>query len=84
MKDLNLLGYMFDRSSQNHHVTEQLISDLIDKIIKFKSKLSPEELEFWNSSTYLGNVDGQGLAFSIFSRIPGHSIFNNQVLPPEK
>lgn len=79
ISDLNFLGYMFDRSKDNYSINLKIIEKLISKIIIFKSKLTNDELSIWNATTYSGEIDGQALAFSLFSNGCKLGIINSQI-----
>ena len=78
--DLNVLGYMFDRSKENYLVNKKIIEKLISKIIVFKSKLNSAELNTWNSTTPGGLIDGQALAFSLFANGLSFGIYDSQIV----
>lgn len=53
-KDLNIVGCMFDRSTNNYRMCIKSLTAFLDQIEKFKESLSQSDLAIWNQSTYGG------------------------------
>ena len=52
--ELNIVGYMFDRSAKNYQTCSKSLNAFLDQVEKFKIGLSPSDLAIWNKSTYGG------------------------------
>lgn len=52
--NLNVVGYMFDRSRKNYLRCANQLRDFLDQIDQFKKNVSQSDLEIWNKSTYGG------------------------------
>ena len=61
--DLNVLGYMFDRATENYPRCKDDLIRLISALNAFKRKLTTENRNLWNASTAGGCADGQCLIF---------------------
>lgn len=58
--DLNIIGYLFDRSEDNYRICYKLLDAFLWALLGFKEKLTSAELELWNASTFCGTtVDHQ-------------------------
>lgn len=52
--EMNIFGYMFDRSRASYIGCYIFLKKLLDEIDFFKNSLTPADLKIWNSSTYGG------------------------------
>ncbi|MDW7757146.1 MAG: hypothetical protein SCH72_05635 [Desulfuromonadales bacterium] len=52
--ELNVFGYMFDRSSNNYMKCARELNDFLNLVDEFKRSLSKPDLDIWNNSTYGG------------------------------
>jgi hypothetical protein len=57
--DLNIIGYLFDRSPENFKICRSLLDQFLWKLFAFKAALSAEALVLWNESTFPGTTDLQ-------------------------
>lgn len=64
--DLNILGYMFDRTPENYQICEIHLKRLITELYRFKMCMKSEDLIRWNSSTTGGHFDGQCLSYCVY------------------
>jgi hypothetical protein len=52
--ELNVFGYMFDRSPNNYLKCARELNEFLDQVDEFKRSLSQPDLAIWNNSTYGG------------------------------
>ena len=54
--DLNIIGYLFDRSEDNYRICYEPLRDFLWALLYFKKELTTIELERWNASTVCGTT----------------------------
>jgi len=53
-KDLNIVGYMFDRNTKSYVACHHHLNTFLDAIENYKKSLTSLDLQIWNDSTYCG------------------------------
>ena len=53
-KELNIVGYMFDRNRRCYAKCNKILEGFLDAIEGYKKSLSSIDLQTWNNSTYAG------------------------------
>ncbi len=53
-KEMNIVGYMFDRNRKSYMACNEILKQFLEKIEKYKESLSSTDLEIWNNSTFGG------------------------------
>ena len=54
--DLNIIGYLFDRSDDNYRICSKLLGEFLWALLCFKQELTIAEIERWNASTFCGTT----------------------------
>lgn len=50
-REMNIIGYMFDRNRKSYIACNDVLNQFLEIIEKYKDSLSPSDLEIWNNST---------------------------------
>lgn len=53
-REMNIVGYMFDRNRKSYVACNDALNQFLEAIEKYKNLLSPPDLEIWNNSTFGG------------------------------